>query len=115
MENFSKVSKMNALVETRTSFRMFVDVVWRELPKQIGVFRASLEVGVNERRGKAFYYGEARRVDGDELDRIREVKARYADQFESQATRLEAVDPEMFGPDIARLRGQAQRLRNLAG
>ena len=105
---------MNALVETKVSFRALIEVVWDEASKQIAIFRGAHEVGIPERRAKAFYYGEARRVDGDELDRIREVRARYADQFESQAARLEAVDPDMFGADIARLRGQAERLRNLA-
>jgi hypothetical protein len=57
-------------------------------------------------RAKRHYYGEARRVDAEEMDRARETVGRlrateHIRNLNRTAAYLRSVDPDLYGPAIA--------------
>jgi len=114
VEKSSKGKKMNSL-------RIVYNFAgwWRQQQPNGEPFKAyaprmSREFQTTERRVKAFIYQEAKRIDGDEVMHIQELRDRYVAKFESAAARLEAVDPEFHRERIALYREQIRQLRNLA-
>ncbi len=107
---------MSVAVEAAESLRALapdgpVETRWRRLARALGF---------GERRVKALYYREARRIDAAEMDTIRAALAhrgeatrskarRHGQFFKDQAARLQAVDPEFYREEIDRLRNLARR------
>jgi hypothetical protein len=80
--------------------------------------RFARRMRISSRRAETFWRGTAL-PSAPELDRLRALAAanieeNHAEHFDRHACRLEAVDPDFYRPEIARLRGQAKRLRDLA-
>lgn len=83
------------------------------------IVRAARRVGFGFERAKSLWYGEARRVDAEEMDTLRAVAAARAARQEAEAihdrqrlveliavieARLAQIDPDFHGEAVAALR-----------
>lgn len=121
-KTFSKDAEMSAQAEAQTLVMGLVSRFPNGTPFKAYAPSLARRLKVTTRRLRAIIYGEARRIDADELDRIRSVAAPktlpveevHARQFEAIAAALEAQDAEFHRATIDLHRGMAERLRGVA-
>ena len=112
--------RMSAIVEAQSTVRDMASPfptlkqAWRPIARRLGI---------SPRRVRSFYEGSAE-PSGSELDRIRSARLSFsqdkittellihAADLEGHAARLALLDPDFYGPDIARLRDAARRARS---
>lgn len=81
--------------------------------------KAARKLGWSASRVKDIWYGDGRvRLRADEFSKLREASAAKDREIANQsfeldalASRLEAIDPQFYGAEVARLRDMACRLR----
>lgn len=95
------------------------------LPLKSAIPRVAAILKINARRVRALWSLEARRIEHDEMSALeRELAAiseraltteihKHANQLEGYAARLAMADPDLHGPEVARLRNLARRARSL--
>lgn len=87
-----------------------------------GAIRAAATAsGLSMSRAKSVWYGEARRVDADEMEALkraargpREELLDMARDAQRMADRIAAIDEEMGGPQVDAWRAIAEQMRRLA-
>ena len=96
----SSVAEMSALVREVADFTA-QGSNWKER-----VHAAARALHMPFGRTKRHYYGEARRVDAEEMDRARDTAARlraaeHVKNLNRTAAYLRSIDPELYAPAIA--------------
>lgn len=111
---------VSAVAEARFHIERAIRPFAPGTPLKVLFPRVARLLGVTPRRVETLWLGTARRVDSDEMDRLRNlvrvqpIEDFHATGFERDAARLEALDADFYGPEIARLRGLAVRAGNLS-
>ena len=114
---------MSSVAEARTHLESIIGSVRPGTPLKTLFPRAAQKLGVTVRRIETLWHGTARRIDADEMDRLRAAASKNntspevanAIRYEAIAAALEAADPDFHGADIARYRGMARALRGSLG
>lgn len=107
-ETLSEKPKMSAVVEARALVRRVAE------PRLVGdsvktaIVRAAARLGFPISRTKDLWYGDARRIDAEEMDRLREQSARNEARvavanIAALRGRLAAADADFHRPTIAAL------------
>lgn len=117
----SKEDGVSTAVEARSHLATLIGDDRRPLKALLP--RLATTLGMNPRRVRALWSGEARRIEHDEIMQLRAATIKkqvadaraYADRLESLAYILEAKDSAFHAADIADARAQVCRLRNVAG
>ena len=115
-EILSENSEMSSVVEATTLIRRAAE------PRPVGdsvkgaIRRAAYRLGLSFTRTKDIWYGDARRIDADEMDALRKLADRYAgiaatlrhqdeDFYSTQADALEYLANRLGGVDRTRTDG----------
>lgn len=72
--------------------------------------RVARQLRWNFARTKAIWYGEARRIDAHEMDKLRQLAAEQAQRYRRLADAMRNVDPEFYDDEIVALVSAAQKL-----
>ena len=78
-QNSEKRRPMAALVEAATLLRQLAEPVVAGESVKAAINRAARRAGIPASLGKRLWYGEARRIDADTMDQLRERAARDTD------------------------------------
>ncbi len=121
-KTFSKDAEMSAHSEAQTLVMGLVSRYPNGTPFKAYAPPLASRLRLTVRRLRAIIYGEARRIDADELDRIRSIAApkslpieeTHARQLEAIASALEAQDPDFHRSTIDLHRNMALQLRRSA-
>lgn len=121
----SEASQMSIALQARSHIGAIMEFVAPSLPKKSALPQAAAFIGFNVRRTRALWNKEARAVLATEISAMEAARARIAERIitkeiskhantlEVQASKLALADPDLYGPEIARLRGLACRARSL--
>ena len=114
-----RVVFMSAVAEAASLLRTIAEPRTADDSVNALIVRAARRVGFGFERAKSLWYGEARRVDAEEMDTLRAVAAARAARQEAEAihdrqrlveriavieARLAQIDPDFHGEDVAALR-----------
>lgn len=114
-----RVVFMSAVAEAASLLRTIAEPRAADDSVKALIVRAARRVGFGFERAKSLWYGEARRVDAEEMDTLRAVAAARAARQEAEAihdrqrlveriavieARLAQIDPDFHGETVAALR-----------
>ena len=108
-EILSENSEMSSVVEATTLIRRAAE------PRPVGdsvkgaIRRAAYRIGFSFTRTKDIWYGDARRIDAEEMDALRKLAARYA----AIAETLRHQDEDFYRTQADALEHWANRLSGL--
>lgn len=110
----SKSLEMSALAirEAQGHLRALVDAHGASVPLKAALPSVARKIGLGARRVRAIWHGEARRIDGHELDALRAAakpkeQNTHAARLIAAALSLEAIDADFHRAEIDRLRNVA--------
>lgn len=123
-DEFSKVHDMTAaaLFEAQCHLRGLVDRFGASQPLKVVWPSIARRIGVNERRVRAIWHGEARAISSAEMDALRNAARHqassiyqdtiaHAGRLEAAASALENIDAEFHRQQVDQLRNAASALR----
>lgn len=84
-ENLERRTRMSAVSEASHLMRRIAEPVSAGESIKALINRAARLTGINSSRAKAIWYQETRRIDAEEIDRLREVAAARAQKREALA------------------------------
>jgi hypothetical protein len=101
--------------EAQCHLRALVDGYGASVPLKAILPSIARKIGIGHRRARAIWHGEARRIEGHELDALRAAakpkdQNTHAVRLFAAATALEAIDADFHRSEIDRLRNLARAL-----